>query len=95
MGVWPRYVPFRFIIFPTLHLEIAWHVVDFTCHQMAFIFVVLQELIFGKGVVQGLTEGDPIYIACAVLFFASVGGLTLFLGIKGPDNYVDKDLGRK
>ena len=62
---------------------------------MAFIFVVLQELIFGKGVVQGLTEGDPIYIACAVLFFASVGGLTLFLGIKGPDNYVDKDLGRK
>ena len=62
---------------------------------MAFIFVVLQELIFGKGVVQGLTEGDPIYIACAVLFFASVGGLTLFLAIKGPDNYVDKGLGRK
>ena len=61
---------------------------------MAFIFVVLQELIFGKGVVQGLTEGDPIYIACAVLFFASVGGLTLFLAIKGPDNYVDKGLGR-
>ena len=62
---------------------------------MAFIFVVLQELIFGKGVVQGLTDGDPIYIACAVLFFASVGGLTLFLAIKGPDNYVDNDLGRK
>ena len=62
---------------------------------MAFLFVFLQELIFGKGVVQGVTEGDPIFIACAVLFFASVGGLTLFLAIKGPDNYVDKGLGRK
>ena len=62
---------------------------------MAFLIVFLQELIFGKGVVQGITEGDPIYIAFAVLFFVSVGGLTLFLAIKGPDNYVDRDLGRK
>ena len=72
-------------------------ILSFYCSivQMAFTFVFLQELIFGKGVVQGLTESDPIFIACAVLFFVSVGGLGLFLAIKGPDNYVDRDLGRK
>jgi hypothetical protein len=63
--------------------------------QMAFVFVFLQEAIFGKGIVQGITEGDPIYIACLASFFASVGGLTIFLAIKGADNYVDNDLGRK
>jgi hypothetical protein len=63
--------------------------------QMAFIFVVAQELITGKGVIQGVQEGDPINIAFLGATIVSILSVTAVLAIKGDDNYVDKSLGRK
>jgi hypothetical protein len=57
---------------------------------MAFVFVVLQELIQGKGVCQGLREGDPINIATAGLTVVLIGGLTAYLAWKGDDDYVTR-----
>lgn len=62
---------------------------------MCFIAVLLQEAFTGKGVIQGINEGDPFFIACLVATMVVVGGLTAFLAIKGADNYVDDELGRK
>jgi hypothetical protein len=57
---------------------------------MAFIIVLLQEVIQGKGVIQGITEGDPINIVLAGMFFVTAIGLTGWLAIKGDDsNYVN------
>mmetsp|Transcript_22472 Transcript_22472/g.46821 ORF Transcript_22472/g.46821 Transcript_22472/m.46821 type:complete len:134 (+) Transcript_22472:144-545(+) len=56
--------------------------------QMAFVFVFLQELIQGKGVVQGIQEGDPVNLAAAGAFFVTALGLTGFLALKGDDDYV-------
>ena len=61
---------------------------------MAFVFVFLQELIQGKGVIQGIQEGDPVNIAGLALFAASTLGLTVFLAIKGDDDFVKRDLER-
>jgi len=58
--------------------------------QMAFVFVFLQELIQGKGVVQGLQEGDPINTAGVAAFLVCAGGLTAFLAFKGDDDYVNQ-----
>jgi hypothetical protein len=61
---------------------------------MAFVIVFLQELIQGKGVIQGIQEGDPVNIAGLALFAVSALGLTGFLAIKGDDDYVKRDLER-
>ena len=57
--------------------------------QMAFVFIFLQELISGKGVIQGIAEGDPINLATAGLFALTMAGLTGFLALKGAEDYVD------
>lgn len=62
---------------------------------MSFIFVLLQEIITGKGVVQGIQDGDPFSMGCAVATVVSILGLTAFLALKGSDDYVDHELGRK
>ena len=54
--------------------------------QMGFTFVLLQELITGKGVVEGLQEGNPFNIACLGIGVASVVGLTVFLTFKGKES---------
>ena len=54
---------------------------------MAFVWVFLQELVTGKGVVQGVQEGDIFFLANLGLFAVSVVGLTGFLALKGDDDY--------
>ena len=54
---------------------------------MAFVWVVLQELITGKGIFKGLEEGDFFFIANAGLFGVTVVGLTAWLAIKGDNDY--------
>lgn len=54
--------------------------------QMAFTLTLLQELITGKGVIQGLQEGDPVNLAFLGVAVASTLGLTAFLAIKGREN---------
>lgn len=60
--------------------------------QMAFVLVFLQELIQGKGVVQGLLQGDPVNLACASAFVVVVIGLTGWLALQGEDDYVTRDM---
>ena len=60
--------------------------------QMAFVVVLLQELVQGKGVVQGVQEGDPLNLALLGGFVVSVVGLSGWLAIKGDDDYVNQDL---
>jgi hypothetical protein len=59
---------------------------------MCFVFVLIQELIQGKGVVEGLQQGDPLNLACAGIAVLSIVGLTGFLALKGSDDYVDREL---
>ena len=59
---------------------------------MAFVVTFLQELITGKGVVQGIQEGDPSNIAGLAAFGVSVVGLTAWLAIQGDDDYVARDM---
>ena len=54
---------------------------------MAFVLTFLQELIQGKGVFQGIAEGDPINNVFFGVALVSTLGLTAFLAIKGNDDY--------
>ena len=54
---------------------------------MAFVLTFLQESIQGKGVFQGLAEGNPINYVALALFAVSTLGLTVFLAVKGDDDY--------
>eukprot|EP00594_Rhizosolenia_setigera_P011631 CAMPEP_0178961694 /NCGR_PEP_ID=MMETSP0789-20121207/13878_1 /TAXON_ID=3005 /ORGANISM="Rhizosolenia setigera, Strain CCMP 1694" /LENGTH=144 /DNA_ID=CAMNT_0020645615 /DNA_START=116 /DNA_END=550 /DNA_ORIENTATION=+ len=54
--------------------------------QMGFVFVLLQELITGKGVIAGLQDGDIFSYICLGLTGVTVVGLTAFLAIKGKEN---------
>ena len=54
--------------------------------QMGFTIVLLQELITGKGVVQGIQEGDPFNMVCLGLGVAGIFGLTAFLAFKGKES---------
>jgi hypothetical protein len=54
---------------------------------VAFVWVFAQELIGGKGIFQGLEEGDLFYTANAVAFGVCVVGLTGFLAFKGSEDY--------
>lgn len=57
--------------------------------QMCFTVVLLQELVTGKGVVQGLQEGNPVNIAMLGLTGLSGLGLTAFLTFKGKEKFID------
>ena len=59
--------------------------------QLAFTLTFLQELIQGKGVCQGLAEGDPVNFVFLGAFAVSTIGLTAFLAIKGDDDYTLDD----
>ena len=62
---------------------------------MSFVLVLLQEIVQGKGVIQGVQEGDPINLAFLGVTVVSMVGLTVWLALKGDDDYVSEDLGRK
>mmetsp|Transcript_17835 Transcript_17835/g.36656 ORF Transcript_17835/g.36656 Transcript_17835/m.36656 type:complete len:140 (+) Transcript_17835:111-530(+) len=55
--------------------------------QIAFVWIFLQELVTGKGVLQGIDEGDWFFLLNAGLFGVMVVGLTGWLAIKGDDDY--------
>ena len=59
---------------------------------MAFALVFIQELVQGKGVIQGLQEGDPLNIATLGATVLAVAGLSAFLALKGTEDYVDIEL---
>ena len=56
--------------------------------QMAFVVVLLQELITGKGVIASIQEGD--FVGFAFVGFAGVStlALTAWLAIKGDENSI-------
>lgn len=53
--------------------------------QMGFTVVLLQELITGKGVIQGLSDGDFVSYALLGATLLSVVGLSAFLAFKGKE----------
>jgi len=57
---------------------------------MAFVFVFLQELVTGKGVIQGLQEGNTLNVACLGFAVLSTVGLTAWLAIQGTEEYADE-----
>jgi hypothetical protein len=59
---------------------------------MAFVMIFIQELIQGKGVIQGFQDGDPVNIAGFAGFAVVTLGLTAFLALKGKSDYVDEEL---
>lgn len=59
---------------------------------MAFVIVFLQELIQGKGVFEGLAQGDPVNTAFLGVFGVSLFGLTAWLAIQGDDDFVAKGM---
>lgn len=54
--------------------------------QMGFTVVLLQELVTGKGVIEGLQEGNPFNLAIVGVTVVSVLGLSGFLALKGKDS---------
>jgi len=58
--------------------------------QMGFTIVLLQELITGKGVVQGLQDGDFINTAFLGAAVVSTVLLTIWLAIQGKEKLMDK-----
>lgn len=59
--------------------------------QMCFTVVLLQELITGKGVIQGLQEGSVFGLAMVGLTGFSILGLSAFLAVKGKDKFINVD----
>lgn len=53
---------------------------------MAFVIVLLQELITGKGVIQSIQDGDVSGYAGLGFFVVSIVGLTAFLASKGDES---------
>ena len=62
---------------------------------MAFVVVLVQELVQGKGVIQGIREGDPVNLAVLGAFVVSTVALLGWLIYQGADDYVERDMGRK
>ena len=56
--------------------------------QMCFTVVLLQELITGKGVIEGIQEGNIFNLAMMGITGVSILGLTVFLALKGKDSEV-------
>lgn len=52
---------------------------------MGFTVILLQELITGEGVVQGLQEGKFLNIAFVGATVVSVLGISILLAVKGVD----------
>jgi len=54
--------------------------------QMGFVIMLLQEVLTGKGVIQGIQDGDSL--SFALLGFAGVStvGLTAWLALKGDED---------
>ena len=57
--------------------------------QMGFTVVLIQELITGQGVIQGLQEGNVFNLAMVGLTGASVLGISVYLTIKGKTDFVN------
>ena len=57
--------------------------------QMCFVTVLLQELITGQGVVQGLQEGNPVNIAVLGFTGVSLVALTAWLAFKGKVQFIN------
>lgn len=55
---------------------------------MAFVIVLLQELITGKGVVASIQDGDGLGYAFLGLAGVSTVGLTIWLAIKGDESEI-------
>ena len=55
--------------------------------KIAFVWIFLQELVTGKGVLQGIDEGNWFFLFNAGLFGILVFGLTGWLAIQGDDDY--------
>mmetsp|Transcript_32379 Transcript_32379/g.76157 ORF Transcript_32379/g.76157 Transcript_32379/m.76157 type:complete len:145 (+) Transcript_32379:126-560(+) len=55
--------------------------------QVAFVWIFLQELVTGKGVIQGIDEGDWFFLLNAGIFGVGVVGLTGWLALQGDDDY--------
>ena len=51
------------------------------------MWIFLQELIAGKGVFQGIQEGNAFFIANAVAFGVLLVGLTGWLAFQGEEDY--------
>mmetsp|Transcript_24337 Transcript_24337/g.38377 ORF Transcript_24337/g.38377 Transcript_24337/m.38377 type:complete len:148 (-) Transcript_24337:207-650(-) len=56
--------------------------------QMAFVVVLLQEAITGKGVVAAIQDGDAVGYAFLGLAGVSTLGLTIWLAIKGDESEI-------
>jgi hypothetical protein len=56
---------------------------------MAFTVIFLQELITGKGVIEGIQNGDIVNLAFLGVAVVSTVGLTAFLASKGTEEYAD------
>ena len=59
---------------------------------MAFVFVFVQELVQGKGIIEGIQQGDPVNLVALALAGVSLVGLTVWLAIQGDDDYVTREL---
>lgn len=56
--------------------------------QMAFVIVLLQEAITGKGVVDSVRDGDAVgYVFLGVAGITTIG-LTIWLAIKGDESEI-------
>lgn len=65
--------------------------------QMAFVIVLLQEAISGKGVVDSVRDGDAVgYVFLGVAGITTIG-LTIWLAIQGDESeiiFTGSDKGR-
>jgi len=54
--------------------------------QMAIIVIIIQESVTGKGVIQGIQDGNFLNMFLGALTAFSVVGLTGWLAIKGEED---------
>jgi hypothetical protein len=54
---------------------------------MAFIWIFAQELITGKGIFKEIDAGNAFFIGNAAAFGVILAGLTVWLAIKGEQDY--------
>ena len=57
--------------------------------QMAFTIVLIQELLFGKGVIQGIQDGDFGAKLMVGLTGVTILGLTGWLALKGNESDIE------
>lgn len=59
---------------------------------MAFVTIFIQELVQGKGVIQGIQDGDIVNYIGLGFFAVCTLGLTAFLAIKGETDLIEPEL---